>query len=176
MFLIKSFSTDLQTFALDKMGESGFLDHADPGKVLETLSMACTGRTVPRTALVCSLPEKSLTPVAAATFMHEIGHCVHSLLSRTQFQHLSGTRGVVDFVELPSHLFEHYVMDPEALTKYLGDGTGIQGASKKVGGVLFAKILDVRTTCLAIMRRIFGGATSGQHRGGESPIFNTSSS
>ncbi len=66
-----------------------------------------------------------MTPVAATTFLHEVGHCVHSLLSRTQFQHLSGTRGAVDFVELPSHLFEYYVLDPDALMAYM-----------KCGGVL----------------------------------------
>lgn len=34
------------------------------------------------------------------TFYHEFGHGLHSLLSRTNFQHLSGTRGGVDFIEV----------------------------------------------------------------------------
>lgn len=78
------------------------------------------GRQTPKTCLVYALPPAvgRLTASFATTFMHEIGHAVHSLLSETQFQHLSGTRGTIDFVEFPSHLFEHFVMDPESLATF----------------------------------------------------------
>ena len=58
-------------------------------------------RQTPKTSLVYALPQgvHNLTPSFALTFMHEIGHAVHSLLSETHFQHLSGTRGTIDFVE-----------------------------------------------------------------------------
>merc|ERR1719359_1296285 len=77
-------------------------------------------RQLPATALVFSFPSKSqgLSMAGAATFLHEIGHALHSLLSETTLQHLSGTRGAVDFAEFPSHLFEHFVKDPRCLAQY----------------------------------------------------------
>eukprot|EP00929_Paragymnodinium_shiwhaense_P091425 TRINITY_DN51396_c0_g4_i1.p1 TRINITY_DN51396_c0_g4~~TRINITY_DN51396_c0_g4_i1.p1 ORF type:complete len:750 (+),score=172.90 TRINITY_DN51396_c0_g4_i1:153-2402(+) len=77
-------------------------------------------RQIPVTTLVYALPVGSggLPFNYAVTFMHEIGHALHSLLSETDLQHLSGTRGSVDFVEFPSHLFEHFVMDPRCLRSY----------------------------------------------------------
>ena len=49
------------------------------------------------------------------TLCHEFGHALHSILSRTELQHLSGTRGPQDMVEVPSHVFEKFAMSPMAL-------------------------------------------------------------
>eukprot|EP00920_Eleutheroschizon_duboscqi_P008953 GHVT01020484.1.p1 GENE.GHVT01020484.1~~GHVT01020484.1.p1 ORF type:complete len:617 (-),score=123.71 GHVT01020484.1:2223-4073(-) len=63
-----------------------------------------------------SLLEKTcLSPGEARSFFHEFGHTLHALLSHTELQHLSGSRGAVDFAEFPSHLFEHYSTTPEGL-------------------------------------------------------------
>jgi len=101
---------------------------ARPGKVVQSAQFTLQGSKqldggetqIPVTTLVYSLPVEMVgLPLSyAITFMHEIGHAVHSLLSETTFQHLSGTRGTVDFVEFPSHLFEHFVLDPDCLVKY----------------------------------------------------------
>lgn len=48
--------------------------------------------------------EKCLTCNELETLYHEWGHALHSLLSKTKFQHLSGTRGAVDYSEVCWHL------------------------------------------------------------------------
>jgi peptidyl-dipeptidase Dcp len=55
-----------------------------------------------------------LTPDEAGTLFHEFGHALHNLLSSTEY-----TSGVSrDFVELPSQIMEHWVLEPEVLRVY----------------------------------------------------------
>ena len=82
---------------------------------------------LPIVALVCNLSPSStsgssqtlLSHSEVETLFHEFGHGLHSLLSRTSFQHLSGTRASMDFVETPSHLFETFARDPSFLSRVL---------------------------------------------------------
>lgn len=43
--------------------------------------------------------------------LHEFGHAIHSLLSKTDFQSISGTRIPLQFAEIPSHFFEKFIYD-----------------------------------------------------------------
>jgi intermediate peptidase len=73
---------------------------------------------LPIVALVCNMSAGQASFSShqeVETLFHEFGHALHSLLSRTNFQHLAGTRGPMDFVETPSHWMEHYVWDEEFL-------------------------------------------------------------
>jgi len=54
----------------------------------------------------------------ARTLFHEFGHGLHGLLSDVTYPSLSGTNVSRDFVELPSQLFEHWLMQPEILKKF----------------------------------------------------------
>ena len=86
-----------------------------------------TNHHLPIVALVCNLSPSSssgssqtlLSHSEVETLFHEFGHGLHSLLSRTSFQHLSGTRASMDFVETPSHLFETFARDPSFLSRVL---------------------------------------------------------
>ena len=52
------------------------------------------------------------------TLFHEFGHGLHGLLSEVEYESLSGTNVLRDFVELPSQLFEHWALVPEVLSKF----------------------------------------------------------
>ncbi len=60
------------------------------------------------------------------TLWHEFGHALHAICSRTEFQHLSGTRGEQDFVETPSQLFEYFCADARVLQEWAFDEQGRQ--------------------------------------------------
>jgi peptidyl-dipeptidase Dcp len=54
----------------------------------------------------------------ARTLFHEFGHALHGLLSDVTYGSLSGTSVDRDFVELPSQLFENWLLRPEVLNRF----------------------------------------------------------
>lgn len=59
-----------------------------------------------------------LTAEEASTLFHEFGHALHQLLSNSTYPGVSGTSVPRDFVELPSQIMEHWVLEPEVLKVY----------------------------------------------------------
>ncbi|MCJ7447074.1 MAG: M3 family metallopeptidase [Bacteroidales bacterium] len=59
-----------------------------------------------------------LTSTEAETLFHEFGHALHQLLSNSTYPGVSGTSVARDFVELPSQIMEHWVLEPEVLKVY----------------------------------------------------------
>jgi peptidyl-dipeptidase Dcp len=59
-----------------------------------------------------------LTAGEAETLFHEFGHALHQLLSNSTYPGVSGTSVPRDFVELPSQIMEHWVLEPEVLNVY----------------------------------------------------------
>ncbi len=54
----------------------------------------------------------------ARTLFHEFGHALHGMLSDVTYPSLAGTSVSTDFVELPSQLYEHWLLQPEVLRRF----------------------------------------------------------
>ncbi|WP_019222154.1 M3 family metallopeptidase [Bartonella rattaustraliani] len=73
---------------------------------------------------ICNFAKPSKGEVAllslddAQTLFHEFGHALHGLLSDVKWPSVSGTSVSRDFVELPSQLYEHWLIVPEVLKFY----------------------------------------------------------
>ncbi|CAN1159049.1 Mitochondrial intermediate peptidase, mitochondrial [Linum perenne] len=87
------------------------------------------------------------------TLFHEFGHAIHSLLSRTDYQHFAGTRVVLDFAETPSNLFEYYAWDYRVLKTFAKHyATGEVIPEKLVESLLAARDMFAATE---LQRQVF---------------------
>jgi intermediate peptidase len=108
----------------------------DASSSTSTHPSSSTRRQIPVVGIVCALsgpqwqgnvhPNQKaargqvafLHPTDVETLFHELGHCMHNLLSRTKYQHVAGARGELDFVEMPSTLFESFMTEYEYVKQW----------------------------------------------------------
>lgn len=91
----------------------------------------------PISALVTNFDRNGLTHNELETLLHEFGHVLHGVLSKTEYNMHSGTSVERDFVEAPSQMYEEWGSRMESLSLL---GTGIDAslvsrirASKRFG-------------------------------------------
>ncbi|MGZ9075943.1 MAG: M3 family metallopeptidase [Burkholderiaceae bacterium] len=72
----------------------------------------------PISVLVASFNRKGLNHDELQTLLHEFGHVLHGVLSKTRYADQSGTSVKRDFAEAPSQMFEEWARREEALNLF----------------------------------------------------------
>ena len=97
---------------LDLFARDGKFSHAAAFGV--RAGSVLTGQR-PIKALLCNLDRKGLTQRELETLLHEFGHALHGVLSKTRYADQSGTAVRLDFVEAPSQMFEEWARREQPL-------------------------------------------------------------
>lgn len=98
--------------------------HPNDGMAMGRKDGSSNAYQLPVVALICQFSQPSstqpnlLSEQEVTTLFHEMGHAIHSILGRTDFQTISGTRCATDFAELPSVLNESFAFTPSVLALY----------------------------------------------------------
>jgi thimet oligopeptidase len=90
----------------------GKYNHAAVWPVTASSSLA---KQRPRSVLVTNFNRTGLTLDELETLVHEFGHALHGVLSKTRYIEHAGTNTERDFVEAPSQIFEQWARRKESL-------------------------------------------------------------
>ncbi len=100
---------------LDLFPRDGKYNHAAAFPVRGVSTLA---NRMPVSVLVANLNAKGLNHDELETLLHEYGHVLHGVLSKTRYVDQSGTSVKRDFVEAPSQMFEEWARREEPLALF----------------------------------------------------------
>lgn len=170
--------------ASEDMGLAGFESpEACANDGMETAREGGVLKQLPTVVLVCDFaPPASAQPStlqwrSVETLFHEMGHAVHSILARTSFQNVAGTRCATDLAELPSTLMEHFAAHPSVLRLFARHWeTGSALPSEAIASrVRMARRFDgldtERQIILAMADQLYHSAAAGQPSFDSTEVF-----
>ncbi len=97
---------------LDLFPREGKYSHA---AAFGARSASLLARRTPMSVLAANLNSAGLDHRELETLLHEFGHILHGVLSRTRYASQGGTNVEVDFVEAPSQMYEEWGRKKEPL-------------------------------------------------------------
>jgi thimet oligopeptidase len=102
-------------FYLDLYPREGKYNHAAAFGLRGSSKVA---RRTPSAALVANLDRRGLNQDELETLLHEFGHVLHGVLSKTDYQPHSGTGVKQDFAEAPSKMYEEWARREQPLALF----------------------------------------------------------
>ena len=99
-------------FYLDLFPREGKYEHAGAFSIRGTSLRAAR---LPLSALVTNFNREGLNHEELETLLHEFGHVLHGVISRTEYNPQAGTSVKRDFVEAPSQMFEEWARREQPL-------------------------------------------------------------
>lgn len=101
---------------LDLYPREGKYSHAAAFAVRGASRLDARQPRTPISVLVTNFDRQGLNFNELETLMHELGHVMHGVLSRTRYVDQAGTRVERDFVEAPSQMFEAWAQRLETVS------------------------------------------------------------
>lgn len=108
---------------LDLYPRPGKHDLCCSAPIVDALAAHSGEQRYPVNVILANFPKATATKPAllklfdVESLFHEFGHAMHSMLSKTSIASLAGTNVKLDFVEVPSQLFEQWPSDKHILKR-----------------------------------------------------------
>jgi thimet oligopeptidase len=86
----------------------------------------------------------------AEVLFHELGHALHSIVTRANYARFAGTHVPVDFVEGPSQMLQNWIWDKRVLDTFASD---YRDRSRKISGDVIKRINDAKLATAGMFYR-----------------------